>query len=85
MDRKSLLRLANYEYFISCYTNTGKHYRSPHEIIYNLEKAVCYSDTPDDQVLIEYKEWGDCIFTFDRFIHDGTDRYAVYNYDTTIS
>lgn len=85
MNRKSLLRLANYEYFISCYTNTGKHYKTPHEIILDLEKKVCFIDLPESQILIEYKEWGECIFTFDRVMFDGNDRYVVYNFDTTIS
>lgn len=85
MDRKYLLRLSNYEYFIASYTNTGKHYRSPHEILSDLEKQVCYSEKIIDNILIPYKDWGDLIFTFDRQMRDGNDVYLVYEYDTSIS
>ena len=85
MNRTYLLRLSNYERFIAEYTNTGAYYETPHSILSELEKAVCFKETIEDCLLIAYKEWGDIIFRFSKTIHDGRNVYVVYEYDTSIS
>lgn len=85
MDRKHLLRVSNYEYFISTYSNTGEYYKSPHAILAELEHSVCFTDNVPEHILIPYKDWGDCIFNFDRFYFDGNDKFAVFEFDTTCS
>lgn len=85
MDRRYTLRVSNYEYFIATYTNTGEHYKSPHQILAELEQLVCYSERPEPMVLISYKDWGDVIFDYDRIVYDGCDTFLVYQFSTTCS
>lgn len=85
MDRKYLLRVANYEYFIASITTTSHYYIPPHQILADLEKEVCFTNDPDTSVLIDYKEWGGCVFDFDRFMRDGNDVFIIYNYINTAS
>lgn len=85
MDRKHLLRVSNYEYFIATYTNTGSYYQSPHKILFDLEELVCFNDKHEDTYLVSYKEWGDCIFSFNRIEYDGIDSFVVLEFQTTIS
>lgn len=85
MDRKYLLKIGNYEYFIKCSTNAGTYYTSAHQILADLEKEIIFKQHPEKTILIPYKEWGDCIFIFDRIYREEGNVFIVYNYDTSVS
>lgn len=85
MTRKYLLKISNYEYFVSISTNKDTYYISTHEILSLLEKEVMFSDKIIETILIPYKPDGDCIFTFSHLIKEGRDTFIVYKFDTTVS
>jgi len=58
------VRIVNIDDFFNAYGNNFDYYRSPFEILADLEKEVKFLNEFESCYLISYKPEGECIFDF---------------------
>lgn len=79
------LRVSNLQDFLNSYENNIEFYKSPFEILADLESQVKFANNPEKVVLCAYKDEGDIIFDLVGIKDDGKRRIAEYEYSTSIS
>lgn len=80
------LRISNLEEFLKSYTNNIEFYRSPYQILEDLESQIKFVNDPPETLLITYKDEGDIIFDLVGVSLSSRDvRIVEYQYSTSIS
>lgn len=80
------LRISNLDNFLERYACKDEIYKSPFEILADLEEKIKFVNDPEEVILCSYKNEGDVIFRLAQIRIDGDNRRIVeYEFDTFIS
>lgn len=81
----NILRVVNIDEFLATNLNNLDFYRSPFQILADLEEAIKFENSPDSTVTVPYKDEGDVIFDLVGIEEKDNARIVKYEFATFIS
>ena len=86
MKNVNNLKVENLNKFLEQMASRDDYYRMPFEILADLQKQIKYAEVPEKIILIEYKNFGDCIFEFvKKYTNSQNQTFFVYEFNSTVS
>lgn len=86
INELNLLRITNMNDYLERYACKNSMYKSPFEVLADLEEKIKLKNNPEEIILCSYKSEGDVIFRLAQIRIDKDNRRIVeYEFDTFIS
>jgi hypothetical protein len=79
------LRIDNIEYFLRDYASNIEYYKSPFEILADLEAQIKFENNPEEGVMCSYKPEGYAMFNLVDIKEEGNLRIVTYHFTGFVS
>lgn len=79
------LRITNIEDFLSSYGNNLDYYKTPFNILADLENQIKFKNNPKATIFCSYKDDGEVIFSLVNIREQGNLRIVEYSFDSFVS